>query len=99
MTAGSSAKRWATSYTGQAFDDEMKERIDSHQQRRGKHWLTIEEPLELVSVINKNAGRAERILLVDCLTLWLSNLLHAKRDIASETKDHMTYCMVIRDHH
>jgi len=70
--------------TAEAFDDEMRTRIGHHQSRRGEHWETIEEPLNLAQIITENsvAGGA---ILVDCLTLWLSNLMHAERDVAAET--------------
>ena len=60
--------------TAEALDQEMTERIAHHQTRRGSHWQTIEEPLALVSALDQAAydGRA---VLVDCLTLWLTNLM------------------------
>ncbi len=70
--------------TAQAFDDEMTDKIAAHRQRRGGAWTTIEEPLELPTAITEN-GVANTVLLVDCLTLWLSNLVTAERDIAAET--------------
>lgn len=60
--------------TAQALDDEMQLRIQHHQQQRPSHWRLIEEPLELHSVLKENANTATCIL-VDCLTLWLSNQL------------------------
>ncbi|SDI06419.1 adenosylcobinamide kinase /adenosylcobinamide-phosphate guanylyltransferase [Pseudomonas benzenivorans] len=60
--------------TGQALDSEMAARIRQHRARRPAHWSLLEEPLELARVLRENAA-AERCLLVDCLTLWLSNLL------------------------
>jgi adenosylcobinamide kinase / adenosylcobinamide-phosphate guanylyltransferase len=60
--------------TGQAGDEEMARRVLHHQQRRPKHWGLVEEPLYLADVIEQNAQDG-RLLLVDCLTLWLSNLL------------------------
>lgn len=60
--------------TAQAFDDEMQERIQLHQQQRPSHWHLIEEPLNLISVLKDNAN-ANTCILVDCLTLWLSNQL------------------------
>jgi adenosylcobinamide kinase/adenosylcobinamide-phosphate guanylyltransferase len=67
--------------TAEAGDAEMAERIRHHRERRGAFWSTIEEPLDLAARI---AGEA-RPMLVDCLTLWLSNLLHAGRDIERES--------------
>jgi adenosylcobinamide kinase/adenosylcobinamide-phosphate guanylyltransferase len=60
--------------TSQPLDGEMSQRVISHRQRRPEHWGLIEEPIELARVLRENA-RPERCLLVDCLTLWLTNLL------------------------
>ena len=62
--------------TAQALDDEMQSRIASHRAQRPADWNVIEEPIELARVLRENAA-PERCLLVDCLTLWLSNLLLA----------------------
>jgi len=60
--------------TSQPLDGEMNERVAHHRARRPAEWALIEEPLELARVLREHAG-AERCLLVDCLTLWLTNLL------------------------
>lgn len=60
--------------TGQALDAEMRERIHHHQQNRPAHWLLVEEPLALARVLLEQAAPG-RCLLVDCLTLWMTNLL------------------------
>lgn len=60
--------------TAQPLDAEMRERIRHHQQQRPAHWQLMEEPLELARVLLEQAAPA-RCLLVDCLTLWLTNLL------------------------
>ncbi len=60
--------------TAQALDDEMQQRIKHHQQQRPAHWQLIEEPLNLVSVLKNNANE-KTCILIDCLTLWLSNQL------------------------
>ncbi len=60
--------------TSQPLDGEMNERIALHRQRRPDHWGLIEEPIELARVLRENAV-AGQCLLVDCLTLWLTNLL------------------------
>lgn len=70
--------------TAQAFDDEMAARISAHQARRGAEWETRAEPLDLAGALGATDGDAPR--LVDCLTLWLSNLLHAGRDWEAETE-------------
>jgi len=66
----------AVSYiaTSQPLDGEMTERIAHHRERRPAHWTLVEEPLQLPRVLRAQAA-AERCLLVDCLTLWLTNLL------------------------
>ena len=60
--------------TSQALDGEMSERIRAHRDRRPAHWALVEEPLQLARVLSEQAS-AQRCLLVDCLTLWLTNLL------------------------
>jgi len=70
--------------TATSGDAEMAERIRRHRERRGAFWQTIEEPLALCAMMAE-AARPDRPILVDCLTLWLSNLMHAARDIEAET--------------
>ncbi|SDF06997.1 bifunctional adenosylcobinamide kinase/adenosylcobinamide-phosphate guanylyltransferase [Phytopseudomonas seleniipraecipitans] len=60
--------------TSQALDGEMSERIRAHRDRRPAQWALVEEPLQLARVLSEQAS-AQRCLLVDCLTLWLTNLL------------------------
>jgi adenosylcobinamide kinase/adenosylcobinamide-phosphate guanylyltransferase len=60
----------------------MVERITRHRARRGDHWRTVEVPLGLESALALEAS-TERAVLVDCLTLWLSNLMHAGADVES----------------
>jgi adenosylcobinamide kinase / adenosylcobinamide-phosphate guanylyltransferase len=67
--------------TGMAGDDEMAQRIARHRARRGSVWTTIEEPLDLVGAIRAHEGSV-KALLVDCVTLWLTNLLLKKGDSA-----------------
>ena len=62
--------------TAQAGDEEMARRIAHHQSRRAEHWALVEEPLHLAEVLTAHAA-TDRCLLVDCLTLWLTNLLYA----------------------
>jgi adenosylcobinamide kinase/adenosylcobinamide-phosphate guanylyltransferase len=64
----------------------MADRIARHRSDRGDGWSTREEPLELTTALRAEA-RADRIVLVDCLTLWLGNLIFAGRDVARETAD------------
>jgi adenosylcobinamide kinase/adenosylcobinamide-phosphate guanylyltransferase len=60
--------------TAQPGDAEMRERIAHHRSRRPSHWSIVEEPVALAAVLRDHMG-PERCVLVDCLTLWLSNLL------------------------
>jgi adenosylcobinamide kinase/adenosylcobinamide-phosphate guanylyltransferase len=60
--------------TAERLDDEMSRRIEHHRARRPARWTSIEEPLELARVLREHA-REDRCVLVDCLSLWLSNLL------------------------
>lgn len=69
--------------TAQAFDAEMAARIAAHRAERGSAWGLVEEPLDLAGVLRREAGPA-RILVVDCLTLWLSNVVLAERDAEAE---------------
>jgi len=60
--------------TSQPLDGELNQRVALHRERRPEHWGLVEEPLALASVLRAQA-RTDRCLLVDCLTLWLTNLL------------------------
>jgi adenosylcobinamide kinase / adenosylcobinamide-phosphate guanylyltransferase len=69
--------------TAEPRDGEMAERIRRHRARRGRQWTTLEEPLDLAPSLIREA-RADRPILVDCLTLWLANLLEAGRAVEQE---------------
>lgn len=60
--------------TAQAWDDEMQTRITHHQQQRPQHWYVLEEPFHLAQKLVE-IDQPNHVILVDCLTLWLSNLL------------------------
>ena len=70
--------------TAEAFDAEMADRIGQHQQRRGPEWQTINAPLDLSQALKEADGRGP--CLVDCLTIWLNNLMFHERDIAAATQ-------------
>ncbi|MFP4258224.1 MAG: bifunctional adenosylcobinamide kinase/adenosylcobinamide-phosphate guanylyltransferase [Desulfovermiculus sp.] len=65
--------------TCQAHDVEMQDRISRHQQERGAEWITVEEPLHVPDVLQRKNG-ASTLILLDCLTLWVSNLMMHNAD-------------------
>jgi adenosylcobinamide kinase/adenosylcobinamide-phosphate guanylyltransferase len=69
--------------TAEIGDEEMAERVRKHQARRQAHWRTLEAPLELGPAIVSETGQGAAVL-VDCLTLWLSNVMAAGRDPSRE---------------
>ena len=71
---------WTYVATGQAFDDEMRARIAQHRAERVPGWLTVDAPVDLPGAL---AGAGSAPVLVDCLTLWVSNLLLAGADVAA----------------
>src|SRR5579863_10224678 len=73
---------WVYIATAQAFDDEMHDRIAAHRARRTSEWNTVEAPIDLAGALATAAGHPA---LVDCLTLWLSNLLLGGHDVAAAT--------------
>lgn len=73
---------WTYVATAESFDAEMDERIRLHRERRDVRWETVDAPLALVEAID--AVPDGRPLLIDCLTLWLSNHLLAERDLEAE---------------
>ena len=69
---------WHYLATGQAWDDEMRARVVEHKSRRGEGWHTVEVPLELGAALD---AAADHPVLVDCLTLWLTNLLLGEHEL------------------
>lgn len=69
--------------TAQVFDDEMAAKVSRHREQRGPDWITIEEPLDVPTAL---AGCApEQAVLIDCATLWLTNIVLGDHDIAAHT--------------
>ncbi len=90
-----SAKKVVYIATATAGDAEMQVRINQHQQQRPEDWQLIEEPLKLVQAIE---GCGEQCcVLVDCLTLWLSNLLAESDSFAAEQIDELISCVERRE--
>ncbi|MDD2090779.1 bifunctional adenosylcobinamide kinase/adenosylcobinamide-phosphate guanylyltransferase [Pseudomonas guariconensis] len=79
--------------TSEPLDGEMNERVQLHRQRRPVDWALIEEPLALASVLRAEAAEG-RCLLVDCLTLWLTNLLMLDDDTRlAQERDALLECL------
>jgi len=72
--------------TATAGDAEMAERIARHRAERDARWLTVEEPIDLAGALRREA-RPDRILVVDCLTLWLTNRMFAADHVPPEDVD------------
>jgi len=69
--------------TGRAYDQEMSDRIKKHQNDRGAGWMTLEAPLDIVTPLIENTS-PDRVILVDCLTLWITNVMMAEKNIDEE---------------
>jgi adenosylcobinamide kinase/adenosylcobinamide-phosphate guanylyltransferase len=76
------AAPWAYIATAEAYDEEMRERIAMHRAQRGEGWITIDAPLDLAGALDSVARG--RPVLVDCLTLWLTNHMLAGHDLVAE---------------
>jgi adenosylcobinamide kinase/adenosylcobinamide-phosphate guanylyltransferase len=69
--------------TAEIIDEEMRERMTQHRDRRGKAWTTCEEPLDLAAAL-ANSDAKDGAILIDCITVWLANLIHHGRDTEGE---------------
>lgn len=69
--------------TAQVFDDEMSEKVSRHKQMRGTGWQTIEEPIAVADALATVSSR--QAVLIDCATLWLTNIVLGEYDISAET--------------
>lgn len=81
---------WVYVATAQASDAEMSARIAAHRQRRQEGWATVEAPLDLAGAIRTAPAGAP--VLVDCLTLWLTNLVLAEADVEAAGEDLLAAC-------
>jgi adenosylcobinamide kinase/adenosylcobinamide-phosphate guanylyltransferase len=75
--------------TAEALDEEMLSRIEKHKGERGEGWDTYEEPLQIAETIATLAGRYS-VIVLDCLTLWLSNAMHKDVDIEHEIENFLS---------
>ena len=82
LLAGSSHRAYIA--TAQAFDQEMAARIAQHRLDRGEDWRTIDAPIDLCAAIGSLDGAAA---LLDCVTVWIGNLMHEERDVSAEIGD------------
>ncbi len=76
---GEGARRVVFVATAEARDDEMRRKVERHQNTRPAHWRTIEEPLDLADIILRHGPDCD-LMIIDCLTFFASNLLEAKGD-------------------
>jgi adenosylcobinamide kinase/adenosylcobinamide-phosphate guanylyltransferase len=76
------AQPWVFIATAEALDAEMQDRIKRHKEARGQGWITIEAPIDLAGAIEQ--APADSVVVIDCLTLWLSNLMLGGHDIDHE---------------
>ena len=81
---------WLYIATAQAFDDEMRVRIASHRARRPEGWITLDAPVDLSGAIR--SARPGAPILVDCLTLWLTNVMLGDRDVPGAAADLLEAC-------
>jgi adenosylcobinamide kinase/adenosylcobinamide-phosphate guanylyltransferase len=83
---------WTYIATAQGYDDEMRARIAAHRERRSEDWRTVDAPLELANAIADADGGP---VLVDCLTLWLTNVMLAERDTQAERAALIATCRTV----
>ena len=69
--------------TAQVYDDEMAEKVARHRETRGSSWHTIEEPIEIANAVA--TAPAGQPILIDCATLWLTNLILGELDVAAQS--------------
>jgi len=82
--------------TAEAKDEEMARRIAAHRERRGREWITVEEPFELSRELLRRRGEVD-CAVVDCLTLWLSNLMEQGEEAAMKKVDELIDALTLLD--
>ena len=81
--------------TGEPLDPEMLERIDKHKMQRGKDWDLLEEPIKIGNAIERLMGEYSMIVL-DCLTLWVSNLLTRQNDEIAIEREYQNFMAALK---
>ncbi|MEK6689799.1 MAG: bifunctional adenosylcobinamide kinase/adenosylcobinamide-phosphate guanylyltransferase [Nitrospirota bacterium] len=71
--------------TAEVLDEEMRQRIEEHKRKRDDEWVTYEEPIRIDNII-KGIENRYSVIVIDCMTLWLSNLMHNGLNIEDEIK-------------
>ena len=90
LAEGASSRTYIA--TAEAFDDEMRARIGKHREQRGGGWTTVEAPLDLAGALRSCTSD---IVLVDCVTVWLGNLMHHERSLHDEVA---ALCECLKSH-
>ena len=90
---GARPKTFVATCTAQ--DEEMRRRIERHQQERGAEWQTLEVPIEIAAAITSRGDQAG-LILIDCLTLWISNMMMAEADDTTILKECQKLCDVLK---
>ncbi len=80
--------------TAQALDEEMREKIEKHKKERPSFWKLLEEPLYISDHLERFSN-SDSIILLDCITLWISNLLHLKKDL---DREYESFLKVLRNY-
>ncbi|MEW5766323.1 MAG: bifunctional adenosylcobinamide kinase/adenosylcobinamide-phosphate guanylyltransferase [bacterium] len=91
--------------TARPVDEEMKARIEQHKQKRPKGWYTVEEPVDLVSVLSEVKGTLIEMVIIDCVTVWISNMMETlsgeydeiRAEILKRTDELIKECFKLED--
>lgn len=90
----SSGKKYFVA-TAEGYDEEMKQRIENHRKERSHHWITIEEPVNIWKVLTE-IDRPDTVAILDCLTLWVSNLMKEDREATIMERSFKEFLDVLR---
>lgn len=83
--------------TAEVTDEEMRERIQRHRADRGPGWRTIEAPVDLVAALRK-ADSAKSFTLIECITVWINNLIYHEKDVAAEVERFCSSLTQVKGH-